>query len=237
MDDQQLQNQVIGRAEDPISRNGIGPVQTNGCTLSAYATLKRLPESFLRELGLTECFRSAAPAVCMPYLTGSGEKHALRFRTALEKSEKRDNRFSWEKGSKPILYGLWRLRQDESVVIVEGESDCHTLWYHGINAVGLPGAGQWSESRDAVHLSDFGSIYVVIEPDQGGATMVRWVAESGLKERVRFVSASPFKDPSGMHVADPQRFQERWKEAISNALPWSKYGKELALQLHLALVP
>ena len=37
-------------------------------------------------------------------------------------------------------------------MLVEGESDCHTLWHHRIPAVGLPGAGNWREDRDAPRL-------------------------------------------------------------------------------------
>ena len=69
----------------------------------------------------------------------------------------------WRKGSKTCLYGLWRLEElhgcavvgggdtplAPQVVLVEGESDSHTLWHHGIPALGLPGAGNWRESRDA----------------------------------------------------------------------------------------
>jgi hypothetical protein len=31
------------------------------------------------------------------------------------------------------------------VVLVEGESDCHTLWGHEISALGLPSATRWRE--------------------------------------------------------------------------------------------
>jgi DNA primase len=54
-----------------------------------------------------------------------------------------------------MLYGLDRLgaaRSEGFVVLVEGESDCHTLWHHGYPAVGLPGAAGWKESRDAEPL-------------------------------------------------------------------------------------
>jgi hypothetical protein len=46
----------------------------------------------------------------------------------------------WKKWGKPSLYGLWRLQQPTEVVLVEGESDCHTLWHHGFAALGVPGA-------------------------------------------------------------------------------------------------
>jgi hypothetical protein len=49
------------------------------------------------------------------------------------------------------------------VVLVEGESDCHTLWFHGIPALGIPGAANWREERDARHLDGFETIYIIVE--------------------------------------------------------------------------
>ena len=75
----------------------------------------------------------------------------VRLRIAIDKEPNgTDSRLLWRKGLKPCLYGLWRLDHACTagyVVIGEGESDCHTLWQHGIPAVGLPGAGNWREER------------------------------------------------------------------------------------------
>src|SRR5687768_1428246 len=118
--------------EDGAGTSSVSPadVHTLGCTLLAYAQSKRLPENFLRELGLSESRYKRAPAVRIPYRHANGSEAAVRFRTALHKSEHGDNRFCWKGGSKVLLYGLWHLRSEESVVLGEGESDCHTLWYH-----------------------------------------------------------------------------------------------------------
>jgi hypothetical protein len=197
-------------------------VQPLACTLAAYAELKRLPEPFLKELGLSDISYQGAPALRIPYRDLGGTEPAVRFRTALLKSEAGDNRFRWKSGSKPLLYGLWRLRPEPSVVIVEGESDCHTLWYHGINAVGLPGASLWNESRDAHHVASFEIIYVLVEPDQGGDAMVRWIGKSSLRDRIRLVHLDGFKDPSEMHLADPVLFRDRWHAAATAAVSWNE---------------
>lgn len=46
-------------------------------------------------------------------------------------------RFSWKKGSKTILYGLWKLKEfkEDYIVLVEGESDAQTLWYYNVQAL------------------------------------------------------------------------------------------------------
>jgi hypothetical protein len=61
------------------------------------------------------------------------------------------------------------------VVLVEGESDCRTLWFHGIPALGMAGAGNWNEARDAGELAGIEHIYVVVEPDAGGQAVQRGI--------------------------------------------------------------
>src|SRR5215207_1939485 len=186
-----------------------------GCTLVAYAALKCLPIAFLEGLGLSDMLDRGVPVLRIPYRDASGAEAAVRLRPALQKSPGRDDRFCWKIGSRPLLYGLWRLQPERSIVIVEGESDCHTLWHHGINAVGLPGAGTWSEGRDAHHLADFATVYVIVEPDHGGEAMLRRMSKSSLRERIRLVRLEGFKDPSEMHVADPDQFPARWDAALA----------------------
>src|SRR5829696_9176793 len=195
------------------------------CTLNGYAALKSLLTVFLGQLGLADMLDHGVPILRIPYRDESGTQVAVRLRTALEKSPGRDDRFRWETGSKPLLYGLWLLRSEASVVIVEGESDCHTLWHHGINAVGLPGAGMWSERRDAHHFANFEKIYAVIEPDQGGEAMLRWIGKSSLRDRAQLVRLDGFKDPSAMHLAEPEEFLPRWNAAVAASVPFSAQAR------------
>lgn len=200
----------------------LAPINDNGgCTLAQYADLKGLPVDFLQDLGLADCKYGWLPAITIPYRDTEGTERAIRYRTALRKAGV-DQRFKWKKGSTPFLYGLWRLRPSERVVIVEGESDCHTLWFHGINAVGLPGVGSWKEERDAAVFADCPEISVVIEPDQGGETARKWLAKSKIRHRARLVSLGEHKDPSALHVADPSAFKDQFQAAIAKAKPWSE---------------
>ena len=140
------------------------------CNLENYAASKCLPVEFLKKLGLTDRNYQGKPAVRIPYFDENGEEIAVRFRIALEKSEDGDDRFRWRTGSKAQLYGLWRLegfRRAGYVVLVEGESDTQTLWYHNIPALGIPGASNWKEAWTE-HLDGIEKIYAIIEPDQGG---------------------------------------------------------------------
>jgi hypothetical protein len=185
-----------------------------GCSLEQYAELKRLPMHFLQDLGLTDCKYGWLPAIAIPYRDTEDTERAIRYRTDLRKAGV-GRRFKWKKGSTPFLYGLWRLRPGEPVVIVEGESDCHTLWFHRINAGGLPGVGNWKEERDAAALADCTGIGVVIEPDRGGETARKWLAKSEIRHRARLVSLGEYKDPSALHVADPSAFKDKFEAAMA----------------------
>ena len=198
------------------------------CTVENYAQIKRLPIAFLQGLSLSDISLFKHPAVRIPYRDEAGGEHAIRHRTALFKGKDGDNRFRWKMGAKLCLYGLWKLdRNASSVVIVEGESDCHTLWHHDINAVGLPGAGTWNEERDAKYLDSFETIYVVIEPDNGGEAVRDWLGKSSVRDRVKLVALEGVNDVSELHCADPSAFKAAWDKAVEKAEPWAVYEARL----------
>ena len=201
----------------------VQPSRPPGLTLEHYAKSKRLPLDFLRGCGLSEITYEGSPAVRVPYLGTGGEPLAVRFRIALE-----GDRFRWRGGSKPQLYGLNRLdeaREAGYVVIVEGESDVHTLWHHGIPALGVPGATNWREDRDAQHFDGINTIYVVIEPDRGGEAVRQWISQSAIRCRVLLVSL-PAKDASSLHLENEAEFTRRWQIACLGASPWSVHEQK-----------
>lgn len=113
-----------------------------GLCLADLAAAKRLPESFLRSLGLRDVRLPTGPAVAIPYLDTRGQEVALRYRLSLNG----DIRFRWRKGASVLPYGLQRLgdaRKAGWVLMVEGESDAWTSWFHGLPAIGLPGKTVW----------------------------------------------------------------------------------------------
>lgn len=195
--------------------DGIDPRRE--CTLSAYAEAKALPIGFLEELGLQDQKLNGRQLLRIPYSDA-----AVRYRTALIG----DNRFRWKSGSRPSLYGLFREEHEDYVVIVEGESCAQTLWHHGIPALGLPGASNWNEERDAEHLAQFERIYVAIEPDKGGEAVMSWIAKSSIRDRALLFSFDRHKDVSDAYVADPTTFPERFQEALGAAKPWREFEEE-----------
>lgn len=191
--------------------------QPDGLTLERYAAAKALPVGFLKECGLSNVIFAGRSAVRVPYLGTAGEELAIRFRVALA-----GDRFRWKSGSKPCLYGLNRIsdaRAAAQVTLVEGESDVHTLWHHGIPAIGLPGATNWREDRDAKYFDGIETIYIVIEPDKGGQSVRKWLAQSAIRARAKLLRL-PAKDPSAMHTADPTGFKQAWQAALLGAIRW-----------------
>jgi hypothetical protein len=190
---------------------------SSGCTLAEYAEAKRLPLDFLKLLRLSDCSYLGSPAVRIPYLAADGQESAVRFRIGLSG----EDRFRWRSGSRPTLYGLNRLDPSKGfVVLVEGESDAHTLWSERFPALGLPGAASWREERDAPALDEFPIVYVVVEPDRGGEAVERWLSRSRIRERARLLDLGGFKDPSALHLDDPHLFAKRFQKVLRSAVPW-----------------
>jgi hypothetical protein len=197
----------------------------HGLTLEQYAAAKNLPIKFLSDLGLTDTKVRGAPAIAIPYGDTAGNEGARRLRTAMTG----DNRFCWRKGSKPSLYGLSHLalmRGAGYMTLVEGESDCHTLWHHEVPALGLPGATMWKEERDAQHFAGFDKIIVVIEPGDGGKELLKSVSASSIRDRVHLLTLAD-KDPSGLHLKDPAGFKQAWEAAILTAVPLAEFEERL----------
>jgi putative DNA primase/helicase len=131
------------------------------CTLENYAAAKGLPVEFLKTQGLRDQKYQGQPAVRISYRGVDGSEEAVRYRIALAKTEEADDRFRWRTGSKARLYGLWRLegiKRADYVILVEGESDAQTLWYHGIVALGIPGANNWKPSSRSTSKASSGSL-------------------------------------------------------------------------------
>jgi hypothetical protein len=205
-----------------ISSDNRATAQHPDLTVEAYAAAKRLPADFLRDLGISD-YRDSRwrhKVLRIPYRDPAGGEASVRIRKELHKRpDGSDYRFLWAKGSKAMLYGLERLDTAEEVVVVEGESDCHALWHHGFAAIGLPGAGIWKDAW-AEHLAGIARIFVVIEPDQGGEAVMGWLARSAIRDRAWIVRLREHEDPSGLHLADPDRFAERFRDALERAQPW-----------------
>ncbi len=190
-----------------------------GCTIEAYADKIGVPVPFLRSLGCSQINYLGAPAVRIPHYSPDGSITATLFRVSLSGNSKR-----WKSGDKATLYGLDRLylaRERMYLPLVEGQSDCHTLWYVDEPALGLPGAGNGWDKLTEKLLEGIPTIYVLIEPDAGGETVLRKLRDAPWRHRARLVRLPDgYKDPSALYEAAPGGFSDRWRSCLEAAEPW-----------------
>lgn len=194
-----------------------------------YGTMKKLPIEFLRGLQLIDQPYHGIQRIAIPYLDRDGQIIATRYRLALTKTEEVDDRFRWSTGAKLAPYGLWRLVTYEAntpIVLVEGESDCHTFWHHDIPALGIPGAQTWKSDWDHF-LDDFPEILFVAEPDDGGRALVERMRKVSFADRIKVVKLGDYKDPSELHCANPSEFHKRWEDAVRACIPLAQVTSEV----------
>jgi hypothetical protein len=210
-------------------RNGHGGGESNAsqettstdqpATLENYAAYVALPVEHLEALSLEQYYRLGKPAVRIPYLDEAGEEVLLvRSRVSLTGKPKILTR----KGDKHRLYGLWKLeeaREAGYAVLVEGESDAQTLWFHDVPGVGIPSANGW-KAEWAPDLEGIDHLYFVVE-DEAGEQCWRKLAETQeIRDRLYRVELESVKDVCELHKRDPDRFEERLREALEAAVAW-----------------
>ncbi len=209
----------------PASKASTAEKETpKGCNVERYAEQKAIPAEFLHELGLSTVEWGGSEAMVIPYKDKDGEEVAVRYRIGLGA----ESNFRWKKGSVLYPYGLWRLneaREAGYAVLVEGESDTHTLWYNQIPAIGIPGVNTWRDEWTE-HFEGLDKIYVIIERDSGGDRLIDLLEKSGIVTRVMVLELGAAKDPSDFYLTDPQTFSTAWREAMDSAKPWSEWLAE-----------
>ena len=176
--------------------------QERGLALQEYCERKRLSPATLAEYGVTERIgKYGDTLIAIPYRDASGKLMRTKMRT-------RTGTF-WDKdGTGTPLYGQDVLAKADAltpVIIVEGESDCHAGWHHGLCVVGLPGASQWRS--EYAPLLKGRPVFVWQEPDEGGATMVSAIAKDLPKAKViKDVTwdGAPVKDLCDLHGLMPE---------------------------------
>src|SRR5579863_5008953 len=189
-------------------------------TLLDLALEKQLPWQFLFHLGMMD---HDAGGVQIPYHLADGRPAPrTRIRTALVAKEGS----RWSSGEGQLVpYGLERLedaRKAGYLVLVEGESDCWTLWYQGVPALGLPGA-EMTSLLEAWMLTDIDRLYLIQEPDHGGTAFVshltKRLADWRWPGKVYVVRLSSAKDPNDLYKQDRAGFRAAFQQALEQAQP------------------
>ena len=197
----------------PAPKNVRKPLQ--GVTIAQLAESKGLnPDYLYEELAWRDVNYYNTPAISIPYASDSNEDVQVRFRVGLNEGD----RFRWDRGSNPRLYGLWNLENIKAqnyVILVEGETDYATLDYRGFPVLGVPGAQNY-KSEWSQHLAGLRDVYVWKEPDTGGEKLVERLREQFPQIKV-LIPGPGIKDPCDMAMQSGGGFRELMDEMLDSA--------------------
>lgn len=201
-------------------------------TIKQLAEEKGLSLEFLREMGIYQGRWKGTPCVMIPYFLENGEMYHRKQTRLLKEIETEDGKKVIKKaigrtGTGDLIpYGLDRLKEAREIghlFLMEGESDCWTLWAHDIPSVGIPGAGN-TELLKLEYLEGINSIYAINEKDNGAKTFIPGVIDR-LKELEwpgeLYIVTMPdgCKDPNELHlqIRDSEQFIVKMVELIVEA--------------------
>src|SRR5579859_133483 len=224
--------------EDEVRGDGRTTRPDRRITLWDLAVEKCLHPSYLLSYGLIDGYtwrtskgKTVEQVIRIPYYLENGEEHTLahiRFNLTAKGGTGADGTGSL------IPYGLNRLadaRSAGSLVIVEGESDCWTLWRFGFPALGIPGATN-AKTLHADLLKGIERVYICQElTDNAGRAfpshVARRLAETGYAGQcfaLPLLSTHDVKDPNALlqRLYREQRidaFPQEMQKALETATP------------------
>ena len=191
------------------------PRRIGHCTVAALAEAKRLPVEYLESLGLN----NNNGTVIIPYRLVNGRRAPRHRRRWEVPAGNGGSSWTGMRGEWIVPYGLWWLPGEGRpfCFIVEGESDCWTLWHAGFPALGIPGATM-THVLDPEHVAQFEWLIVWQEPGAGGDTFVKGLAERLPGANLRVIRGEDLgvKDASALWIADPDvgRFRATLRAAV-----------------------
>lgn len=195
------------------------PQEEDGITVRRLAWHKRLPAQFLRDdAKIRDGEGTNNFIVRIPYFDRDGVELFERVRSS--KSAKQGMR--QPKGVKLQPYGLWKLKdydKTKPLIIVEGETDCWALWFHGYQAIGIPGANA-VKCLDAKLVEGFTSVYAWREPDDAGESFYRKIVQQLdgiIGTSVKVISKDGIKDPCDLHARFDDKFNAEFEQIIAAA--------------------
>jgi hypothetical protein len=199
-------------------------------TIERLAQAKQISADVLRSFGLVD----VSEGVKFEYRNSDGSPARPRLRTAMRGVDGSQ----WVSPSTlPIaIYTapaeIKPTVDPESLIIVEGESDCWAAWLHGVAACGIPGSKHF-DKLDRDHVVPVRKIYLLREPaspdsptyDDGVEAYLQNI-ESRLRDIGYRGDVYELRMPLGLfdlselHQDDPGRFLERLAAAKQAATPW-----------------
>lgn len=172
-------------------------------SLEQFSKEKNLPVDFLQQNNVSS---AEGIYISFPYYDESNNLVKVRYR----KHPYSETRFSWSMDNNPTtLYGLWKLNTFEKkyIVLVEGETDALSLWYHNIPALGVPGANAFKQEYAKI-LEQFDKVYIhleIQEENDAYKKFLKAICQSGISYDKLYKFASrdideSCKDPSDLQI-------------------------------------
>jgi putative DNA primase/helicase len=231
----------------PRAKKQVKDIKLLPLTLQELADEKGIPFDNLRKFGLYESVwtdREAGtmtPCVVIPSFTMDGEIHKKKQARMLQEITSDDGQKEIKKAIKRmgngelIPYGLNHLADARSMgqlLIVEGESDCWTLWHHDFPALGIPGSKN-AKLLKADYLEGIRSLYIINEKDSAAREFIRSV-KATLQELQwdgeMHVITMPdgCKDPNELHLQlqDTAQFIMQMGELIAEAPTFAAWNEQ-----------
>ena len=208
-----------GNGQAPSPAPARKPVRKplQGVTIAQLAEGKDLNPDFLFEdLSWRDTVYLDKPAISIPYPDENNADTQVRYRVGLDEGD----RFRWQKGATPRLYGLWNLssiKERNTVILVEGETDYAALDYHGFPVLGIPGAQNYKSDWNHL-LRDIENIYAWQEPDDAGAKMIKVLHEQ-FPQLLVLVPPPGIKDPCDMALQAGAGFSDMLHDMLDTAQP------------------
>ena len=199
-------------------------------TLEMYAEEKKLNLETLKGYNIKTADNGTSIAI--PYYDENGNFVRTRFRNGPDN----ENRFIWSNdGEGTTLYGLWAINnfKQDYIILVEGESDCHSLWSYGFQAIGVPGAKNFKKEY-AKYFTKFDRIYIHNEGDDGGKVFVNSISKVLPVNKLYVIKSSSVdsncKDPSDLHINGKLNIQALLNTAspiVDSSLNANNNGEEV----------
>lgn len=196
-----------------------------GVSVQRLAYEKALDAGWLRDAcGLRDV--PERRQVEVPYRDVLGDEVATRVRSAVRA---KDGSYWKVRGTKPVLYGLWKLPEFRAwgvreLVVCEGETNCWALWAHRLPALGVPGATSHKTIQDPAAFAGFDAVVVWQDPDAAGAGFAAAVGDrlraSGYAGRVVVASVPGAKDPADVQMRHRGEFPAAWRAIVAAARDW-----------------
>lgn len=196
------------------------------------------PYGFISAQDIEQRRYKGVDAIYIPYKLEDGSianRDRFRLKEMNQETGEIKTTYRWFGTGEIVPYGLNRLksaRKEGYLFLVEGETDCLTLWLYGFQALGLPGAKN-TNCLKAEYVDGISTIYVMNEKDEAGNIFVKDIAaklqQFGWQGELYEVKMPDgIKDPNELHVKlnnfdqfiqEMNRIKEQAKPIEDNVIP------------------